>query len=151
MNQLSFFVPGTPKPGGSKTGFYSKKLNRVLIVDASKNQDWKASIKSFAMTVYDGIPWTCPIVLTVEFRVTRPRCHYGSGKNSDRVKESSPPYPLSKPDSTKLLRCLEDALTGIIWRDDSQIVEQHVYKNYAVRPGAAVTVREKLPVEIPLT
>jgi crossover junction endodeoxyribonuclease RusA len=61
----------------------------------------------------------------------RPKGHYGSGKNELTVKNSAPKYPDKKPDCTKLLRALEDALTGILWIDDSQVVRQVVGKSYA--------------------
>jgi len=63
--------------------------------------------------------------------------------NPDMVKMSAPPYPDKKPDCTKLLRALEDSLTGIIWKDDCQIVEQHVSKVYSPNPGAKVFVTMK--------
>jgi Holliday junction resolvase RusA-like endonuclease len=40
-------------------------------------------------------------------------------------------HPTVKPDLTKLLRAVEDALTGVVWRDDSQIIHQVVNKEYA--------------------
>ena len=52
-------------------------------------------------------------------------------------------YPITKPDATKMLRAVEDAMTGIAWLDDAQIVRQVVTKRYAEcdqKPGANVTV-----------
>jgi Holliday junction resolvase RusA-like endonuclease len=42
-----------------------------------------------------------------------------------------------------MLRAVEDAMTGIAWIDDAQIVRQVVTKRYAEgadKPGALVTV-----------
>ncbi len=39
--------------------------------------------------------------------------------------------PAKKPDASKLLRSVEDALTGIIWHDDAQVVDGHVHKRFA--------------------
>lgn len=36
--------------------------------------------------------------------------------------------PATRPDVLKLARCAEDSLTGIVWRDDAQIVEEHLFK-----------------------
>jgi len=35
MNEgkFRFFVPGIPRPGGSKKGFYIKKINRVVVTE----------------------------------------------------------------------------------------------------------------------
>jgi hypothetical protein len=40
------------------------------------------------------------------------------------------------------LRSTEDALTSIIWKDDSRIADQHVKKIFGDRPGAYITVRQ---------
>lgn len=41
----------------------------------------------------------------------------------------------------------EDACTGIVWRDDAQIVQQFAHKTYFIgdcQPGCAIEVRELL-------
>ncbi len=83
--------------------------------------------------------------MTFWFFVTRPREHYGSGKNANILKPSAPSHPTGRPDVTKLIRSTEDALTGIVWRDDAQIVEQIGHKGYAQKPGCHIFVRELEP------
>jgi Holliday junction resolvase RusA-like endonuclease len=55
------------------------------------------------------------------------------------------PYPTSRPDLLKHIRALEDALTGVVWRDDSQIIEQHLEKRWGVRAQTTVAVWVKEP------
>jgi Holliday junction resolvase RusA-like endonuclease len=83
-----------------------------------------------------------PLGLAVVFNITRPKGHFGTGRNAGALKDSAPYWPTVKPDATKLLRGLEDALTGVVWRDDAQVVEQAVTKRYAEREGARVVVWE---------
>lgn len=140
---ITFFVPGLPQPGGSKKGFVNPKTQRVVIVDdCKKNKPWRADVKAFAMTAYDGHPLVSPLSLEVWFWMPRPQGHYGSGKNSAVVKPGAPKYPAKKPDATKLLRALEDSLTGVLWVDDAQVVTQRVLKRFAEdgRVGAEVVV-----------
>ena len=41
------------------------------------------------------------------------------------------------------MRSTEDALTGIIWRDDSQVVEHRIRKVYVERdPGAEININQ---------
>jgi Holliday junction resolvase RusA-like endonuclease len=50
-----------------------------------------------------------------------------------------------KPDCSNLIKGVEDALNGIVWRDDSQIVQVEGRKLYDVsggRPRIEVTVEE---------
>jgi Holliday junction resolvase RusA-like endonuclease len=64
----------------------------------------------------------------IEFRMPRPKAHY---KASGEIKADAPWFPIVRPDLTKLLRSTEDAMTGIVWHDDSQIVEQNIHRTYS--------------------
>ena len=77
-----------------------------------------------------------PLNLEVDFYVPRPKGHFG--KRGLRL--SAPAFPTVKPDATKLLRAVEDALTGIVWRDDAQVVEQHVSKLYGEPARAEIRI-----------
>ncbi len=67
----------------------------------------------------------------------RPKAH---SRKDGVLKDDAPNWHANKPDATKLLRSLEDALTGVLWIDDSRIVRQQVKKIYGARPGADVEV-----------
>lgn len=139
---IRFFVPGRAAPAGSKKAFYIKSLGRAVITDANaKAAPWRQTVKVFAFQAYQGPLLTGPLVLDVTFLVARPKGHYGTGKNAGRIKGTAPIAPTSKPDATKLLRGTEDALTGILWGDDAQIVDQHARKRYSDHPGAIIEVR----------
>ena len=47
-----------------------------------------------------------------------------------------------RPDATKLVRAVEDALTGLVWRDDAQVVIQTVRKRYGHPERAEIFVQE---------
>lgn len=124
----SFFVPGTPRPAGSKSAFpyKSKKTGkmRVAMVDASKHSPaWKKTIASYAWENYSGKPLEGPVKLRLTFFMPRPKSHFRTGRFSGQLKDSAPLQHLFKPDLSKLFRCAEDALTGILYKDDAQIIE----------------------------
>lgn len=48
--------------------------------------------------------------------------------------------PTSKPDLTNISKTYEDALNGIVWIDDSQIVECILRKRYSDQPRVELTV-----------
>ena len=158
-NVIEFTVYGIPKPAGSKRGFAIRNkagyTGRVGMMDDSgqAGKDWRGDVKTAALLAVDefsdGYPgadaWTPfdgPVRLTIHFYMPRPKGHYGTGRNAGRMKSSAPKFHTKKPDSTKLLRSVEDALTGIVYADDSQVVELVVDKQYTNigRPGAAVKV-----------
>ena len=142
---ISFFVPGIPRPGGSKRAFVNRKTGKAIIVEAcNKNPEWRSDCKAFAIGAYSGPPLTGALFLKVFFFMPRPKTHFGTGKNSNTIKPSSPLYPTGKPDCTKLIRALEDALTGVVWRDDAQIVSQNIQKRYGgERSGVLVEIYEE--------
>lgn len=139
----SFFVAGVPVPKGSAKAFMSKgmKFPAVVQSNADKQKPWSSAIGFAAQQA--GIPYIerGPIALGVTFYMPRLNSHYGTGKNAGTVKSTAPKYHTSKPDLDKLLRCVKDALTGIAWKDDSQVsVILNLEKIYNVQPGAHITI-----------
>jgi len=81
-----------------------------------------------------------PLELKLTFYQPRRASHFGSGRNSAKLKPSAPIYPDKRPDLTKLIRAVEDALTGIVWRDDAQVVMQRAAKLYGEPARVVVSV-----------
>jgi Holliday junction resolvase RusA-like endonuclease len=144
---VRFDVPGIPRPGGSKRGFVLPNSRRVVIVDAggSKVREWRSTVRMAAKEAMFDVkrtPSFSPIRLTVVFKIQRPKCHYGTGRNAEVLKASAPRWSTSKPDRTKLLRSTEDALVGVCWKDDSQVVTGSIEKTYSPNPGASIQIEE---------
>jgi Holliday junction resolvase RusA-like endonuclease len=138
-----------PMPAGSKRAFAIRKggvpTGRIAVVDACKeSRSWKDAVaneSAIAMRKESAHMLSdCPIFLTVKYYLPRPASHFGSGKNAAVVKASSPRFPISKPDVLKLTRAVEDAMTGIVWRDDSQVVCERIEKHYGSPVRAEITI-----------
>lgn len=141
--EVAFFVPGVPAPGGSKKALPRPGGGPPLIVDdAKRNKPWRSRVAAFALAAMaDRPPLEGPLQFQVTFSMPRPKGHYRTGRRAGELKPGAPHYHTTKPDATKLLRALEDALKGICWLDDSQVAIQRVYKVYqSDRPGAFVSV-----------
>ncbi len=41
-----------------------------------------------------------------------------------------------------MTRSVEDALTGVIWRDDAQVIASKQRKDYSGAPGVRVTITQ---------
>lgn len=140
---IEFFVPGIPQPGGSKRAFVNKKTGRAIVTeDNVRCRDWRAVVADQAQASMNASPFRGAVSLEITFYMPRPKGHFGTGRNVGKLKASAPDLPTVRPDATKLLRALEDALKGICWIDDAQVVEQHVYRRYGDRPGAHVLIAE---------
>lgn len=125
-------VLGRAQPAGSKRAFPNPKTGKIIVTDdAKQSRPWKQQVAGAARAEMSGEQaWDHPIKLTVLFVVGRPKGHYRTGRNAGLLREGAPSRPTVRPDATKLLRAVEDALTGIVWRDDAQVVDQHVAKVY---------------------
>lgn len=142
---IEFFVPGIPATAGSKKPFLYKgkdgKPHASMAPDNKRQKPWMAMVATAAQQAMRGTaPLTGAVSFEAHYVVQRPRGHFGTGKNTGVVKESSPPWPTTKPDLSKMTRAVEDALTGIVWRDDSQVVESRQYKRYGEKPGVHIRI-----------
>ena len=143
---ISFFVQGEAAPGGSKSAFPLKKNGvfiRSMIVDASgKNgKNWRNMVAFEGKRAFGSQPlWDCPIRVTFRFIRLRPAGHW---TKNGALSSSARMYPTTKPDVLKLARAVEDALTGIIWIDDAQIVTETLTKRYGPKPGVEILIEEE--------
>lgn len=124
----SVSVRGKPEPGGSKRAVTIPGRSFSQIVDANpKAEGWKKTVaKTARYTLIGKPPLTGPLGVRMVFTVERPK--------SVRRR-----FPTVKPDVLKLARSTEDALTGIVWVDDAQIVREIIEKRYGPEPGCEVT------------
>lgn len=149
---IRFFVPGIPRPAGSKRAIplyvrgrlYVKNGRPIInMVDDSgeKGKEWREIVGATAKANFIGEKiLECPVRLCVAFIMPRPLDHY-MGKNKENALTTwAPALHTSKPDATKLLRAIEDALTGVIWKDDAQVCWQVASKKYGSKPGAEVSI-----------
>lgn len=78
-----------------------------------------------------GDPLEGPLELTVLIYLRRPQTHYGTGRNMDILKASAPKWPFRRPDWDNYAKTVSDALNGVAYKDDGQIVGAHVVKRYS--------------------
>ena len=137
MAEVTFTVYGAAQPAGSKTAGVTKG-GKVFVRDsARKGTPWRRQVAQAAGEAMNGAGLLDgALSLTVRFYVPRPKSHFGARG----LRPSAPDYPTTRPDITKLLRAIEDACTGIVWRDDAQVVAQHALKGYGEQACAEVEV-----------
>ncbi len=144
MNSISFTVLGKPSPSGSKKAFQHRGTGRIVVVDTAKGKaKWQATSKRAAIAAAKECNWECTseaVTLAVSFTFARPLSHFGTGSKSSILKPSAPNWHTQKPDRTKLLRCIEDAFTGVLWKDDSQVIAGAVSKQWGLIDSAYVRV-----------
>lgn len=125
-----FFISGHPMPAGSKKFVgMNKKTGRALIIDQSghKGKIWREVCQKTAKLHYQGPLIEEAMDVDMIFFLPRPKNHFNS---KGGLKKSAPWRHIVKPDKTKLGRAVEDAMTGVIWKDDSRVVSGDTSKAY---------------------
>jgi Holliday junction resolvase RusA-like endonuclease len=145
-------VLGTPAPKGSSRPMLNRKTGKAFTfkggspVTALKLDTWDAAIRTAAINSIGqaGAPPFVEVSLIVKivFRLKRPAGHWGKGKHVGKLAPKAPKRPQGKPDIDKLARSTLDSLTGIVFDDDSRIVELVLSKTYATpgNEGATITI-----------
>jgi Holliday junction resolvase RusA-like endonuclease len=127
---VEFTVHGEPKGAGSKKAFRTPSGHMNVTESIKGSKAWQHQVAQVAAQAWGGELLDGPLVVHFDFYAPRPRAHFGTGRNAGTVKSSAPARPTTRPDVLKLARAVEDALTGTVWRDDSQIVEERLSKHY---------------------
>jgi Holliday junction resolvase RusA-like endonuclease len=135
---LAFTVYGLAQPAGSKRAFIVG--GRAHVTDANrKSRPWKEQVALAAgQAMQARALLNGPVEVRFTFYRPRPAGHFGKRG----LKPSSPAFPATKPDLLKLARGVEDAMTGVIYRDDAQIVTEHLAKVFGEPARIEITVSE---------
>lgn len=127
----AFFVPGIPQAQGSIRAFAHKHTGKVIATSTNKNlKGWRQTVALYARKFWRA-PATVPMQAVLQFYLPRP-------KTVDRDS------PSVKPDLDKLVRAVFDALTGIAYLDDAQVIKLEASKEYGIKPGVKILVLEIL-------
>lgn len=124
----SFFVSGVPRPKGSTRSFRHNRTGKIITWadNAERLRPWQRAIAVAARAA--GLkPASGSVDLVVRFYLPRPKRHYGARG----LRPSAPDAHTQKPDLDKLLRAVLDALTGVAYRDDGQVLLIEAMKLWA--------------------
>ena len=128
---IAFTVYGKPVPQGSSKAFYVKSLGRAVITsDNKKLRPWRQQVTETAMAQRGVAILEGPVELEAHFFFARPK----SAKKRRGM--------TVKPDVDKLVRGILDAIQGVIFRDDSQVVSVRATKHYDLQERCEIRVRE---------
>lgn len=140
---FEFFVNGKPATAGSKKALPVRRKNGQTITivtdDNKRSKPWMQEVAHTAHSV-----WMAPLLegaVDVQFFFCRRRPESHFSKRDGTLLVSAPQTWITRPDGLKLARAAEDALTGVIWKDDSIIHNELIAKCWAQLDGLLVRVR----------
>lgn len=131
---VQFWVAGAPRPQGSFIARVVKGQAYVVPVNDAALKAWRGNVRAraqeaWSMSPAGPAPLQGGIRLRVQFSFVRPKTQQGRA------------VPHVKPDLDKLCRAVLDALTGVVYEDDAQVVTLTASKIYRpTGPGAFVAV-----------
>lgn len=130
---ITFTVPGEPaskgRPRFSRASGRAYTPHKTLVAE-----NW---IRHHAIEAMDGrAPLDGPLSLQI-------RAFFSVPKSTTKAKraeiEAGTVRPTKKPDADNIAK-LADALNGIVFVDDSQVVTLHVFKLYAADPRMEISI-----------
>jgi Holliday junction resolvase RusA-like endonuclease len=146
---IEITVHGEARPAGAlQIGARGDGTRFLHHRSSSDLRKWMRAVKREAREAMRGRSATGRAVrVDVSFYVARPKAHFGTGRNAGLVKPLADAYPIkrSKGDIDKLTRACLDALTGVCFADDAQVVDVRARKRFADGlAGPLATVRVEL-------
>ena len=138
MMQIHFQVEGDPKGKGrprfSRVGSFTK------VYTDKQTLTYEALIATFAKQAINATePLKTPVSVFLYVRLTIPQSY---PKKRREACLSGAEKPCKKPDIDNIAKTYLDAMNGVIFVDDTQVIDLHVKKVYAEKAGVDVMVME---------
>lgn len=146
---ITFFVPGEPQGKGRARAYVKKDKYRrpmrnrhgniaIGHYTPDKTRSYEEEIAWRAVDARNEAPFTGPVRVTIDIRKGIPESWPKWKKEMAIAGEI---LPTTKPDTDNVEKAIKDALNGVLWLDDSQVVEDQKTARYtADRPGVQVVV-----------
>ena len=138
MMHIHFQVEGDPKGKGRPRFSRAGKFTRVYT--DKQTLDYETLIKSFAAEAMGSTdPLETPVSVYLYIRHGVPQSY---SKKRTEACLSGLEQPCKKPDIDNIAKTYLDAMNGVIFKDDTQVIDLHVKKVYSAVAGVDVMVME---------
>jgi len=131
---ISFIVAGVPvakaRARAGRHGFYTP----------AKTKEAEKRVAKEARRMMAGKePTGAPLSIDLEFYFEPPKS-WSKAKRSDAIARRT--HKTSKPDVDNLAKLVKDALNGIVWVDDAQVISAYLTKRYDAIACTVIKVKE---------
>ncbi len=141
---LKFDIPGVPvgkgRPRAARSG------RHIRLYTPEKTASYEGVI---ALTARQAMAGACllegPLATSLDIRLPIPQS-WSARKQAAALAGTE--HPTKKPDVDNVIKAIFDALNGVVWDDDTQVVQVMVRKRYAAVPGVAVEIAEVTRLEV---
>jgi len=132
---VTILVPGEAKSERKRQRFLKGKGLVGKRTDEPDRADWKAIVRLLASRSIRQ-PLEGPVLVSIVVRKPKP-------PSWPKKACSTNPWPWAwwrKPDAENLAKPVLDALTGVAWQDDAQIVDLQVRKQFGNRAETLIVI-----------
>ena len=137
-NVLAFEIPGQPIGQGRPK--FSTINGHARAYDPEKSRNYKAYIRMLATQAMKDSGFTiiegpCSIEIFAFFEVPKSK-----SKKFREAALNGLERPTKKPDLSNIIKGIEDALNGLVYKDDSSIVSLKIQKYYSEFPRVEIEI-----------
>ena len=134
MKKVSFTVPGEPT-GKGRPRFYNGHS-----ITPSKTKSYEAEVKFWYLQENKGIMIDGEVIADIKAYYQIPK---SVSKKTRQQMLDGEIRPTKKPDLDNVAKAILDALNGLAYHDDSEVVELNIGKYWSDSPRVEVTLMER--------
>lgn len=150
MSRITITLAGEPRGKGRPRARIAKSkagAQFVTVYTDAATRSYESLLRDAAQVSMVGLP-LCEGPLKVKVAAFFSVPQSWSRKKREQAL-SGIVRPTGRPDCDNLCKVV-DALNGIVWRDDSQIVQFFISKSYADKPGLLIEVQQAISIADPV-
>ena len=134
-NKLEFTIDGDVQ--AQQRPRFSRQGGFVKTYDPPESAKYKKHVAQVAEQYRPEELINSPIKLTIDVYIKIPKSY--TKKKLEQIKNGELVH-IKKPDIDNLVKGIKDGITGVLWTDDSLIVELVGRKHYGENPRAEVII-----------
>lgn len=133
---ITFAVPGAAVPKGRPK--FARRGNFVSTYTPEKTVSFENLVKVMAQQAMQGQDMHLgPVQASIQITLPIPSSWSGKRQSEAAAERIA---PTKKPDMDNVVKALFDAMNGIVFKDDSQVVDAHIRKRYGRTPETLITI-----------
>lgn len=150
-NRVTLTIPGEPRGWGRPTPVAKLRCDGtpfVMMVTQEETRDAKNALKRLFRSKYpDHRPWTGPVMMRFTAVFETPRSF---NKALQEAAARGLLYCVRKPDTDNIAKLIKDALSGLVYVDDQQVMGGGV-KRYGTPPRVEISFESLESPDVPAT
>ena len=136
---LEIIIPGEPCAQGRPR--FAVVRGRAVAFDPAKSKNYKNFVKVLAMEAIEKQSWKyneLPLAFEIVVWQSIPKSKTKKFREAAAIGKE---YPTVKPDVDNVAKTIMDALSGVVYKDDKQVVDLLIKKRYTeAEPHVIVTI-----------